>query len=229
MIKKLFLVLSFCICHLILLAASDSIRYQISFAPQYLINNGFKIGFDVRLSNHNWLSISPEFYEAYSNDASAYGANSYIENNNFYYVTNKYEPTGDSLRGLGLYIEDKVFFGAQNQYSGFYFKYGLGYTKYYIDFDDLAWLTYQKNGNTYTGLKEINGYLDIDKFEITTGVGYALKFLDVLRADFVLGWGNNFTNTKTNLEGARNYNRSTYDYGYNGGHLILTVQLGYTF
>jgi len=218
-------------CHTGMLhASSDSVRFQLSFCPQYLLKGGFKPGADVRVSSRNWVSVSPEFFSSSDFVSSTIGANSSLSADNLTHQQyNQLQYYPDELRGFGITLEDKFFFDPQNKYSGYYIKGGFNYTKINISFQDYTWQPYVKNNITYEDLTQTNGYLNIEKFEVLVAFGRAFKLGSNFRADFALGLGNNIANSYTNLPGYRNYDRDIIDYQYNGAIPIVTFQIGYAF
>ena len=212
-------------------AVSDSVRYQISFCPQYLVNNGLKIGFDLRISNKNWISVSPEFYHADDIfSSSVLGANSkLVDNYSFYSSSGLLSYSTDALKGFAVSIEDKIFLGESNQYTGTYLKFGFNYTWFNITYNDYAWQPYLKNGLSYYDLVYENGNIDINKYGFMLGFGIAKRLFKTLRADFVFGLGDTNAHISNNMDGTRNYTRTFFDYASDGVYPVITFQIGYPF
>jgi hypothetical protein len=213
--RKVILICSFlAIAATNVFAKEDSARYCISFTPQYIGNSALKLGFDLRLSKNNWIGISPEFYQGI-----IFGSTTKSNTSNY----------SDSLLGFGITIEDRYFTDKNKQYQGWYMKYGANYSRFAIEFADLTWQPYYKNGNTYYDLATTHGSMLINKYSGFLGFGYVLSINEVFRADIFLGLGVSQADYKTNLEGYRQYEKSFYDFQYSGAYPVITVAIGYVF
>jgi hypothetical protein len=97
-------------------AQDSNINEVIAFHPFHLINNGIRIDYDRKLSDKQWLQISPQFYAAERTD-----------NNDF--------RDYNELLGVGVSLFHRIYLSNQTSF-GTYFSYGFTYSHFNLKYDE---------------------------------------------------------------------------------------------
>jgi hypothetical protein len=228
--KKIFLLsLSFILCFF---ASAQKMEKTFYYSPQYLFVNAIKLDFEIGRKDtaKSRFLISPIIQMGNTNiqgGASKIDGNTYYSNNGLDYP--------DDLLGVGLYLNQKLYLvnglRESNKHHP-YFSYGLSYRYSRIKYNYLPSDYQSTNGGDiyYTQPTKEDLLPGTDKFNIfgfNSFIGDKIHFGDYFVIDIYAGIGLKYTDKSTNALGARNYNRSIFDYGYTGIHPVIGARLGF--
>ena len=156
--KKLWLILVFCLCGYGL-SAQDSLRTIVSLVPQYIFVNGIRIDIDRQLVRNQWITVSPRFYVVGENGSSFFD----------------FDDSFSEMNGFGLGVQHKIFLNRKTLPLGSYLSYGLNFSHYYLEYQASQNIIEKhkidKSGfDVILGLqKEMSDYLIFDFY---TGLGF---------------------------------------------------------
>ena len=222
--KKLILPL-FIICFSSLRAQMQKTLY---YSPQFLTVNAVKLDLELKNTDKTYaFMISPYIQLGKTNVAG--GASR--DNNNYYsypYGTNLDYP--DDLVGVGAYFGTKLYLTeglrADTKHNP-YFSVGLSYLYSKISYQ---YITQESLINYNGNPSDIELSSGKDQFNILGSqivMGDRLDFGELFALDLYTGVGLKYTDKSTTALGARNYNRSVFDYGYTGIHPVIGFRLGF--
>lgn len=181
-------------------AQTDSSRFKVmSFVPQYLINNGIRIDYEVRIKNNSWIQFCPQFY--LTEKGSRY-------NNGDNY---------NEVAGVGMFAYHKIYLNKSNSPFGAYFSYGVTYNFFSIDFDEIT------NSITTSENAEIN------KIGADLLIGFQTTVSQRIVLDIYTGLGGRYSEYKYSGNTKPKYNDTYWDYGYTGNLMHLGFRIGISF
>jgi opacity protein-like surface antigen len=181
-------------------AQTDSSRFKVmSFVPQYLINNGIRVDYEIRIKNSSWIQLCPQFY--LTERGSQYNSGSDYK----------------EVAGAGLFAYHKVYLNKSNSPFGAYFSYGLTYNFFNIDFDET------NNSVTTTESAQIN------KFGADLLIGFQTTVSQRIVLDIYTGVGGRYSEYKYSGTTRPKYNDTYWDYGYTGNLMHLGFRIGIYF
>jgi hypothetical protein len=97
----------------------ESVNHVVSLVPQYFINNGLRVDYDLKINNQHWIQFAPMFYfrENHTTDYERY------------YNINR-------MNGYGLHNYYRFYPGDGFGYSNFYISYGGVYQYYNLYYNE---------------------------------------------------------------------------------------------
>ena len=171
----------------------------MSFVPQYLINNGIRVDYEIKIKNNNWIQLCPQFYLTEKG--------SHTNNNTDY----------NEVAGVGVFAYHKIYLSNSDSPFGSYFSYGFAYNYFNIDFDET------NNAVTTTESAQIN------KFGADLIIGYQTVVSQRIIIDIYTGVGGRYSDYKYSGTTRPKYNDTYWDYGYTGNLLHLGFRIGFYF
>lgn len=175
-------------------------RQIISFVPQYLLNNGLRFDYDVKITDRHWLQFSPMVF---------YRENK-TENHERHYDLNR-------LSGAGIHAYHRFYPHKGFGHSSFYISYGVAYQNYHILYD--AW--------EERDLME--KYSRINKYGIDVIIGTYTHLQNNFILDFYAGLGFRHSALSSNAENPETFKNSYFEYGYSGNIMLLGLRIGLPF
>ena len=175
-------------------------RHMISFVPQYLLNNGLRVDYDIRISGQHWLQFSPMVF---------YRENKTV-NNERYYDLNR-------LSGAGIHAYHRFYPQKGFGHSNFYFSYGIAYQNYHILYD------------TTEERDRVERYSRINKYGADVIIGAYTHLQNNFILDFYAGLGLRHATLSSNAENPEEYKGMYFEYGYSGNIMLLGVRIGLPF
>jgi hypothetical protein len=203
--KKAGTVVLILILHLLGLSAQQDERqldYEpsklIAFVPQYLINNGIRIDYDIRIKNNHWLQLAPQFYLREKGESSPD------------------QSTEDftQLYGGGLYLHHRRYISPAPGENGSYLSYGVGYNYFYLSYDE-------KHFSNYT-----QRYSRINKFGGEVTIGMVATIQEVFVLDFYAGLGVRYSMINSDADNPKHFDDFYPDFGYTGNVILLGLRIG---
>ena len=183
------------------ISQTDSSRNKVmSFVPQYLINNGIRVDYELRIHKNNWLQLCPQFY------LTEKGSNSTSNSDNY-----------NEVAGVGIFAYHKVYLNKRKLPFGAYFSYGATYNYFTIKFDET-------NNNVTTSENT-----QINKFGGDFLIGYQTIVSERIVLDVYTGIGGRYSNYKYSGTTRPKYNDTYWDYGYTGNLMHLGFRIGIYF
>ncbi|MFW6222218.1 MAG: hypothetical protein ACOC3T_01265 [Bacteroidota bacterium] len=181
-------------------AQTDTLQANkiISFVPQYLINSGIRVDYDIRLSDRHWLQLAPQIYlrDRSSSDPE------------------EYYPDYHQLYGAGLFLYHKQYLKQNSEPEGAYLSYGLTYNYFYLNYDE-EWV------NSY-----VERYSKINKLGGDIIIGISTILFDYVTLDIYAGLGVRYSLLDSDAENPRHFNDFYSDFGYTGNMMSLGLRLG---
>ncbi|KAF5076535.1 hypothetical protein DSECCO2_160020 [anaerobic digester metagenome] len=181
--------------------APDSLRASsmISFVPQYLINNGIRVDYDVRLSGNKWLQLAPQFY------LREEGSDAITQNDEDYY----------NLIGTGLHVYYKNIPNIDFKRTNAYISYGV------------AWQLFRLEHNERVNDFVTPCNTTINKVGAEVTVGLLTTLGQNIGIDFYAGLGFRHSFYTTNANSISRFKGGYLDYGYTGNIILLGVRLSF--
>lgn len=171
---------------------------MITFVPQYLIKNGIRIDYDIRLKSRHWLQVAPQFYLR-EHAPSSPGDHAYDFN---------------KLAGTGLHLYHRYYPGGGPGKDGVYISYGLTWQYFHLLYDEKI-LT-----------NSIERYAHIHKWGGEVNIGLIALLTDHLIFDIYAGLGTRHAFMRSDADKARQFNGLFTDYGYSGNLINLGIRIG---
>jgi hypothetical protein len=187
-------------------------KYTIATHPLYWYNAGVRLDFEMRIKN------TPAWIQA--------GAVGYLVPRTNRGYNHWIMISGDELnylRGLGLDLNYKRFF---NKAESWYFAGGCSYTRYKLEYIGKFWVKYIEDGLEYhTGKVGVLNQT-INKFGLSSFVGYQNTNPTFL-FDVFAGLGYRYSFKSNDL--AKSFDNSMLSMGYKGVVFITGVRFGVKF
>lgn len=173
----------------------------ISFVPFYLVTNGIRIDFDVKLKENHWLQLAPQFYlrEHEDNDPG-----DYYNNRRF-----------TSLLGAGLHIYHRVYMNKEFSRLNPYMSYGA------------TWQYFNLKYNETPFSNEIERYSEINKVGGDAIVGFVFVLNNFIALDFYGGVGYRYSFLHSDATSPIKFNNFYTDYGYKGNLITTGVRISF--
>lgn len=191
-------------------AQYDSTRNHLMIVPHYLVFDGMRIDYELKIKNNHWIQLCPQFYFKENNSSSDDNISPIsITNNN----------TNTSLRrlfGVGLDAYHKIYLGISYRQPGAFISYGASANYFEIEYADEG----NVSQTSTSSFSKIGGDVII---------GYDLGFkknLIIFGIYTGLGYRYSFTN---NSQIKKNFTRSMYDYAYSGNIFLIGFRFGTKF
>lgn len=180
----------------------------LSIVPQYLIIDGIRVDFDMKLKKYerSWLQVCPQIY--------------YSTENHFESVTDHKD-----LFGLGADINHRIYAKSNFRYASFYLAYGP-VLKYYTCISDYyRETTVIENETEYIKYNKEDNRYHIFQTGFNVLLGLQIFTRKYLALDFYGGVGmrHSFLNSKRIVD---EFNKGILDYGYKGTLIVGGVRFG---
>lgn len=189
----------------------------VSFVPQTMMVNGFRLDIERRLVKNHWLILAPVFYTTLRNNYHVYDQD----------LNNQEDLENFHISGFGAMIWHKIYFNKNLSCNGMYISYGLKYNSLSIDYQKYTWTKYMENGLEYWGwrLKDINE--DIGNFGFNFVAG-SQNFIygNIFFLDVYAGLGYQFATVKLEGTDQSSFSDALWDYGFQGPHPIIGFRIG---
>lgn len=182
--------------------------FGLSLVPQYAISNGMRIDLDFKLNDKNhWLVAAPQFY--FRQNPTTWDYN--------------------SMYGLGIELQHKIYLKREFKYVNPYLAYGPVFNYFSVNDDGYSAYGFTENGTNYIGLEdgEMNTKIFKTGGNVIMGIHYFL--LDRLFVDFYLGAGIRFSFDDKTSGFHENYNDWWGDLGYSGTLMTGGFRFGVMF
>lgn len=187
--------------------------FSIGLSPFTATKAGLQIEFDLRLKNNHWLAIAPQFYM----------------DKNGYYFDSWYISSIESMYGLGIDVQHRIYLRNRRLPKGFYVSYGPTFKFFSVDDDAFSPITYTENGTEYIQLQEDVYNTKIYKLGANLMLGYQFVFFDMAYLDLYAGTGFrlSYDNRTSGLH--KIYDNGWLNMGYSGILMVGGVRIGVTF
>jgi hypothetical protein len=171
---------------------------MVSLVPLYIIQDGFRVDFDHRISERSWIQLAPAVY---------------FRENNAPTSESRYDFT--ALKGGGLNIYHRFYPGHGPGHGGVYISYGGVYQYTRIDYTErLMAINYDR----FSKIQRIGGDINI---------GIMAKLSHDVLLDFYTGFGIRHATVQSNADDPRLYNSDYFERGYTGIILNLGFRVGF--
>jgi hypothetical protein len=189
-------------------------KSAVSFVPQYLIQNGIRIDYDLKIKDHHWLQVCPQFYLREKNVSAPDGYyGNYDYDPNIYYEDNSDDESYfNNLLGGGLNLYHRYYPGNSFKNHMVYVNYGVMAQYFNIKYDEQLYSGYAER---YTQIFKTGG-------DINLGVVTFLN--DYIGIDIYAGLGFRYSNRKSDADNPRKFNNFFESYGYSGNIVNLGVR-----
>lgn len=184
-------------------------KFSVAIVPQYAFISGLRTDFDFKLNSKNhWLVVAPQLYLSNSDNFS-----------------NEY----NSMFGVGLEIQHKIFMKRETNKKGIYFAYGPTFNYFSVKDDGLSAQSFVEEGVSYIGLEDTEITTNIYKFGGNFIVGAQLVIADFMFIDPYVGLGIRFSYDDQTTGLHDYYNDWWADMGYSGTLMVGGVRVGIIF
>lgn len=184
-------------------------KFSVGVVPQYAIISGLRADFDFKLNSKNhWLVVAPQLYLSNSDN-----------------FNNEY----NSMFGIGVEIQHKIFMKKELNKKGIYFAYGPTFNYYSVKDDGLTTKAFVEDGGSYIGLEDGEITTNIVKFGGNFIVGAQFVIADFMYIDPYVGMGMRFSYDNQTSGLHDYYNDWWADMGYSGTLMVGGVRIGIIF
>lgn len=189
-------------------------KSAISFVPQYLIKNGIRIDYDVKIKDHHWLQICPQFYFREKNVASPEDYYGYYDYEPDLYHDDEYDDESyfNNLLGGGLNLYHRYYPGTSWGKHLVYINYGVMAQYYHIQYDEQLYTSYMEK------------YTEIFKYGGDINLGVVAFLNDYIGIDIYAGLGFRYSNRKSDADNPRKFNNFFESYGFTGNIINAGVR-----
>jgi len=170
----------------------------VAFVPQYLIQNGIRIDYDLKIKDNHWLQLAPQFYLREKGESSP----------------DQSSEDFTQLYGGGIYLHHRRYISPAPTKSGSYLSYGLGYNYFYLSYDEKHFSNYT---DRYTRINKLGG-------EVT--IGLISNIQDILILDFYAGLGIRYSFIDSDADNPKRFDDFYTGFGYTGNLILLGLRIG---
>jgi len=172
------------------------VKHMISLVPQYLLINGLRVDYDLRLDQNHWIQFAPTFY---------------LRNNELSHAD--FESDFRHLIGGGLHVYHRFYPGKGLFDQKVYISWGGVYQNYNITYDESFENTVMER---YTRIRKFGGDVII---------GINTRLFDPLRIDFYTGMGLRHSQFDSDAKKPEKFDDVYFGYGYSGTILIMGLRI----
>ncbi len=193
----------------------------LSAQPLFVINGGFRIDLEKRLSNHQYIVFSPTFYRSnFNKDKTA----------NYFAIRTPSisDSIYDRKKGLGLNISYKHVF---NPEKNLYWQIGTQFQWFEVSFLGRGWEPFEENGNVFYRFinKNVSGKTNAYALQLAIGKREPLLQSKNWIIDYFAGIAYQQAQVPNNIKLFRNYANNLTNIGYSGLMPIVGLKIGYAF